>query len=92
MNNATDVEYVVSVMPRNAEQKAHRLEKQPVPNYILFVDDTDLQNRVDRMKSYFPTLQKRVTIEPGWFDLLLHRINPLNKVERIHIYEMESQQ
>jgi hypothetical protein len=89
MNNATDVEYLVSVMPRNAEQKAHRLEKQPVPNYILFVDDTDLDQRVERLRTHFPTLQKRATIEPGWFDLLLNRINPLNKVERIHIYEMK---
>jgi hypothetical protein len=88
MNEDADVEYIVSVMPRNALQKAHRLEHQPVPNYILFVDDTGLSDRVSRMQRHFPGLTYRTTIEPGWFDLLLHQLNPVNKVERIHIYSM----
>jgi len=90
LSKNSDVDYVISVMPSNAENFAHRLEPQPIPNYMLFVDDNDLESRVDRMRNFFPEIHFCTSIEPAWFDVLLHRINPMNTVERIHIYKLET--
>lgn len=88
LSSKSDVDYIVSVMPSNAQDFAHRLATQPVPNYILFIDDTNLESRAERMKGYFPGLTYCTTVDPGWFDRVLHRINPLNTLERVHIYEI----
>lgn len=57
-----------------------------LPNYILFYDDEQLQERVARMQRYYPQLSFCSTIESGWFDEMLHALNPKNTLEKIHIY------
>jgi hypothetical protein len=54
----------------------------------LFYDDENLDERVARMKQYYPALSYKTTIESGWFDELLHSLNPKNSLEKIHIYSM----
>jgi hypothetical protein len=57
-----------------------------LPNYILFYDDELLEERIAKMKRHYPALTFRTTIESGWFDELLHSLNPKNSLEKIHIY------
>lgn len=69
-----------------AEATANDIMPRALPNYILFYDDDQLQQRVDKMSEHYPTLAFRTTIESGWFDELLHTLNPKNSLEKIHIY------
>lgn len=59
-----------------------------IPNYFLFYDDQNLENRVEHIRQFYPDLQYETTIESGWFDELLHYLNPKNSLERIHIYRV----
>ena len=69
-----------------ATATANEIMPRALPNYILFYDDDQLQQRVDKMREHYPTLGFRTTIESGWFDELLHTLNPKNSLEQIHIY------
>ena len=60
-----------------------------IPNYFLFYDDEQLESRVATFKNYFPTLEYRTTVEPGWFDRALNWLNPKNSLEKIHIFKAE---
>ncbi len=77
---------------RNAEFEAQLTSSavmpRALPNYVLFYDDELLDERVAKMKSYYPNLVFRTTIEAGWFDKLLHALNPKNSLEKVHIYCM----
>jgi hypothetical protein len=77
---------------RNAEHEAimssDAIMPRSLPNYILFYDDDLLEERISKMKRYYPTLSYRTTIESGWFDELLHSLNPKNSFEKIHIYSI----
>ncbi len=56
------------------------------PQFFFFTGDKGLQQRVIRARQYFPGLVYETTIEPGFVDRLMHRLNPVNKAIRIHIY------
>jgi hypothetical protein len=75
---------------RNAEHEAeisaNDIMPRALPNYVLFYDDEQLDSRVEKMKSNYPTLTFCATIESGWFDAMLHNLNPKNTLEKIHIY------
>jgi len=77
---------------RNAEyesqQTATALMPRALPNYVLFYDDEELDERVKQMKGYYPALAFRTTIEAGWFDKILHSLNPKNSLEKVHIYSI----
>ena len=64
------------------------VHRRSYPNYILFYDDVDLENRIKNWKSKFPHLTYCSTIEPGNFDRFLHWINPVNSLEKITIYRI----
>jgi hypothetical protein len=64
-----------------------RKMKKPKPNYYLFYDGKDLDKRIGRVRDCGVQLTYLTTIESGWFDALLHRLNPKNTLERIHIYQ-----
>ncbi len=59
------------------------------PNYYLFYDDLDLEKRVQHIRKHYPGLTYQTTIESGWFDVLLHSLNPKNSLEKIHIYKIQ---
>lgn len=82
------VEGILRNAEHEAEITANSIMPRSLPNYILFYDDEKLDERVARMKQYYPTLSYKTTIESGWFDELLHSLNPKNSLEKIHIYSM----
>jgi hypothetical protein len=61
-----------------------KLENQPT--FVLFYKPDNLASRVDSLKQVFPGLVFEATIQPGFMDRLIHRINPINANEEIHIY------
>jgi hypothetical protein len=59
-----------------------------IPQYILFYDDKNLEQRVASLKTVFPGLTYETTIEPGTLDKLLYKLNPGgNRNQVIYIYK-----
>ena len=73
-------------IPQAAKATVNDIMPRSLPNYFLFYDDTELQERVNHMQKYYPELTFRTTVEPGWFDIMLHAFNPKNSLEKVHIY------
>jgi hypothetical protein len=88
-NNKTNVEEVVAKMPATEELFANREMTKPVPNYYLFYDGANLEQRIERINTLVGPLEYCNTIEPGWLDQLLHKLNKRNTIERIHIYKVQ---
>jgi hypothetical protein len=60
------------------------------PDYILFFENGNLEKRVADLKHYYPGLHYMTTIDQGFIDDLLHRMNPLNNVNQtIYIYKVK---
>lgn len=87
--SSTNVEAEVAMMPTWAKDKRGSYDPKEIPNYILFYNDELLDERIERMKVYFPTLEFGKRIEPGWFDKLLHAMNSKNSLETVTIYEVK---
>jgi Alg9-like mannosyltransferase family len=80
-------DYILN-MPHDEEETRNDMQPRLTPNYYLFYDDTNLEQRVAVVQQYFPSLQYQTTIESGWFDKMLHQLNPKNSLEKIHIYKV----
>ena len=68
----------------DAEIRQEVIEKKT--NYMLFIEDENLEARVARMQTLYPELEYRATIEPSYIDRLLRFLNPKNQNEIIYIY------
>ncbi|MFM7309354.1 MAG: hypothetical protein ACKOZY_01995 [Flavobacteriales bacterium] len=88
-NKYIDPESVIRNMPSNERSSADALQPYYVPNYFLFYNDSLLEERAANIRKYFPSLTHVATIEPGWFDRLLHRLNDKNTLEKVHIYRVQ---
>jgi 4-amino-4-deoxy-L-arabinose transferase-like glycosyltransferase len=60
--------------------------KKPAPNYVIFYEDENLEERVQQFRKLYPSLEHKKTIDSGFFDRLLHELNPHNRNYRAHIY------
>jgi len=56
------------------------------PQFFLLTGRKNLDQRVATARKYFPLLVYETTIEPGFVDKLMHRLNPVNKANSIYIY------
>jgi hypothetical protein len=56
------------------------------PDFVLFFDDQKIQQRVDSVKKIVPNLVYETTIEPGFADEILFKMNPYNGNQTIVIY------
>jgi hypothetical protein len=73
----------------NVDRKTKdKLHYRRYPNYILFFQNDQLEERVAAWKKYYPHLTYCETIEPGFFDRLLHKLNPVNSLENVTIYKI----
>lgn len=71
------------------ERKYHnQLHDRQYPNYVLFFQNTQLEERVAAWKKFYPHLRYCETIEPGFFDRMLHQLNPVNSLETVIIYHI----
>lgn len=70
----------VEILPRSMSFKDIE------PDFILFVRDEKLPQRLEVMRDLFPDLAYETTAEPGFVDKVMHWLNPHNKNDRITIY------
>lgn len=57
-----------------------------IPRFFVFVEEENLDERIQNIESYFPDMIFETKIEPGFMDKLLHWLNPVNANEAITIY------
>ncbi len=60
--------------------------KVETPQYVIFVEDINLEKRVEIMKQYYPQLEYKAYIEPSPADKIMKKLNPHNKNEDFYIY------
>lgn len=59
------------------------------PNYMVFMQEVNLQTRLDKAKKSFPSLTYVATIEPSMIDKVLFWLNPKNKNQTSFIYKIK---
>jgi hypothetical protein len=60
--------------------------EQFTPRFFLFEENKRLEERVASVKKYFPNIEYETTVEPGFIDELICRLNPINANQSIIIY------
>lgn len=68
----------------------HYTMKKYTPSFFLFLEEENLEERVDRMKEIYPGLTYEATIHPGFIDKVMHWLNPINKNRVIIIYRNQN--
>ncbi|MCX6231358.1 MAG: glycosyltransferase family 39 protein [Bacteroidetes bacterium] len=56
------------------------------PKFFLFEDQKLLAKRINHVREFFPNIEYETTIEPGYIDKLLYRLNPINANQTIVIF------
>ena len=56
------------------------------PQFFIFTGGKNLARSVATARKSFPLLIYETTIEPAFIDNLMHRLNPVNKAEKVYIY------
>jgi 4-amino-4-deoxy-L-arabinose transferase-like glycosyltransferase len=59
------------------------------PNYVLFLDETQLDKRVEKMKALYPNLKLVYTANPSLLDWALYKMNPVNINQVVYVYKVE---
>ena len=58
------------------------------PNYVVFLSDENINQRVEIFKKSFPHIQLLTTIHPSMVDVIFHKLNPINKSEPCFVYRI----
>lgn len=75
-----------------SDRPIEKLEKHEItvqsyqPRFILFSEDSDLDNRIAEVKELYPNIVFEIKFEPGFIDKVIHWLNPINANETITIY------
>ena len=59
------------------------------PNYVVFMQAENINERVDSLRKRFPSLKYITTIEPSLIDKTMHYLNPVNDNQTTYIYKIE---
>ena len=82
--------YYEAIMKKdNFGDFSRRMKEMPAgrqPQFILFYQPNNIEERVERMKSVLPGITFETMIEPGMMDEVLHWLNPINDNQNIYIY------
>ncbi len=73
-------------LPLEWHKKVHTLDGEEQPDFILFYEDENLSKRVEALKEVLPDITYETTIEPGFIDKIMYKLNPVNANQVIHIY------
>ena len=74
----------------NHRQVMCRSTTRVFPNYIVFFGDVHLGEAVEHYQDVYPSMRYLKQAAPGKWDRLLAWLNPVNSVERVLIYEIDS--
>ncbi len=64
------------------------LSAKDKPNYVVFMQEENIDKRVANLKKYIPTLTYEATIQPSFIDELMHWLNPVNKNHVSFVYKI----
>ncbi len=70
------------------ENRWENTENQP--GFVLFIQEKNLETRVDSVKKHLPDLVFEARFKPGIMDRVIHRINPINANETISLYRNQA--
>jgi hypothetical protein len=62
---------------------------QERPNYVLFLDEKNLDERVKTMQNIYPNLHHVYTAKPGLLDWIMYKMNPVNINQDIFVYKTD---
>ncbi len=60
------------------------------PQFILFYDKKNIEERVKRMQVYFPDMKLETVIETSFVDMVIFKMNAVNKNMPVYIYRVNS--
>lgn len=81
---ANPYSYIIPAESMNIFNKVSFLD---LPQYVVFIEDIDLDKRIAHMKSYFPDLEFVYEVPPSLLDKVMKKLNPANKNETFYIYK-----
>lgn len=61
------------------------------PNYVIFMQEENIDVRVKAFKEAFKNIEYEATIEPSFIDALVHWLNPVNKNQVCFIYKIKKE-
>jgi hypothetical protein len=70
-------------------QQYQAMDSLSRPNYVVFMQEDNIDQRVATLKKHFPTLAYEITVYPSYIDRLLHWLNPVNKNQTSYIYKIQ---
>jgi hypothetical protein len=84
-------EYYINnkITPAVLDSLLRSAEPGTLPDYVVFVTEENITQRVERLKKFYPRMKYEATIEPSFIDWLLHRLNPVNQNESSYIYRLD---
>ncbi|MDA3893754.1 MAG: glycosyltransferase family 39 protein [Salinivirgaceae bacterium] len=60
------------------------------PEYVAFINEKNIDERVEKMKVYYPNLEYSTTIKPSYIDLLMRALTPSNNNQLVFIYKVNN--
>jgi hypothetical protein len=90
-SNQDNLDELVRVFDDVDRNTANEVHHRLYPNYVLFYQDVNLEQRVAVWKKYYPHLTYCTTIEPSYFDIIMQKINPVNSLENVTIYRIPAE-
>ena len=61
---------------------------QPLPDYILFAENKDLETRVANIRKHVPNMELEAVIESSFIDRLFYTLNPINTEITYYVYRV----
>ncbi|MBI3500893.1 MAG: glycosyltransferase family 39 protein [Bacteroidetes bacterium] len=63
--------------------------KNYMPNYVIFFDEENIEQRVLNFKKCFPDIKLDTIIEPDFMDRFIYKLNPVNRNYTAYIYKVQ---
>lgn len=69
----------------------NRQETRKMPNYLLFYGFEKNKEVAATFEKAYPSMEFQTTIEPGMLDKVVHWLNPINSLEYVDIYRIDTE-
>jgi hypothetical protein len=79
--------WTCSFVERDEPKTPLLAEEESSYDYIFFIGDDQLQNRIDQYKLFYPKMKLEKKCEPSTIDKVLHKLNPRNSNEYIEVWK-----
>lgn len=64
------------------------LDKNNFPNYVVFMQEENIEERIKNFKTAFKNVEYEATIKPSFIDAFVHWLNPVNKNQVCFVYKI----